>query len=147
MTEYYKEQLKRGNKYQQFVNKIFIDRYNINLDFYLDKENQLKGECFQGIEIKYNSKLSKIKCCWIEVKEKSNPNNVNYVASGIYRKDNTWLYVCGDYNHIFIFSKKRLKEIFESGLFIEKEIKKKTSKGFVLKRDDILKYCILHIEV
>jgi len=102
------------------------------------------GENLQGIEIKFDDKYNKTGNLYIEVKEKSNPKNINYINSGIYRNDNSWIYLIGNYEEIFIFGKSHLKLIYEKGKNIK--IKKPTSIGFLLKKEDAEKYCIKKIK-
>ena len=72
---------------------------------------------------------------------KSNSNNINFVPSGIYRNDNTWLYVIGDYENIYIFSKKQLQNAHKNKKFREVEIP--TSRGFIIPLDEALKLLII----
>lgn len=113
MTNYYKESLEKGLNYQDFVVE---QLYNIGLPIisYSSKKYQhLIGENKCGFEIKLDDNYRTTGNLYIEIAEKSNPNNKNFVPSGIYRTDNTWLYIIGDYNKIFIFDKRRLKKIYE----------------------------------
>jgi len=77
---------------------------------------------------------------WIGVKEKSNPENKRYVDSGIHRKDNTWLFIIGNYNEIFVFTKKLLMLLYKSGRYKVIQNTTKTSEGFLLNRADAEKY-------
>jgi hypothetical protein len=45
--------------------------------------------------------------------EKSDPANSAYVPSGIYRRDNTWIYAIGDYSVLYLCTKNYLRRIFE----------------------------------
>ena len=108
MNEYYKQQLARGVFYQDFVVE---QLYRIGLPIinYSSKEYQLKiGENKAGVEIKFDDKYKITGNIYIETAEKSDEKNKEYVKSGIYRNDNTWLYIIGDFTTIFIFSKKHL---------------------------------------
>jgi len=111
MTEDYKTKLEIGLHYQDFV----IERlYEAGLPVigYSSKEYQnLVGENMAGIEIKYDRLFRKTGNLYIETAEKSNPANHEYYPSGIFRKDNTWLYVIGDYQTIHVFSKKQLQQV------------------------------------
>jgi hypothetical protein len=135
MTAYYKEKLEQGLTYQDFVVE---QLYNIGLPIisYGSKKYQhLIGENKCGFEIKFDDKLKTTGNLYIEIAEKSNPANRVFVPSGIYRSDNTWLYIIGDYSIIFIFSKKRLRKIYERKQYIKfggREVGIATSKGFVM---------------
>lgn len=130
MSKYYAEKLNLGLEFQDFI---FDKLYEIGLPLisYSSKKYQVeKGENKAGFEIKYDMMFRKTGNFWIEVAEKSNPNNPKWIPSGIHRDDNAWLYIIGDYEEIYIFAKQHLLliesqyEIFEN--------KMKTSRGFKL---------------
>lgn len=134
MNQYYKEKLEQGQQYQDFVTEKL---YKIGLPIisYSSKKYQYTiGENKCGFEIKFDDKLKNTGNLYIEVAEKSNAVNENYIASGIYRNDNTWLYIIGDYSIIYIFSKKQLRKIYEDTKRIEtfKRVTIPTSKGFLV---------------
>jgi hypothetical protein len=137
---YYQEKLKQGLEYQDFVAE---QLYKIGLPIFnysSQKWQYQKGENKLGVEIKYQEPFSKTGNLWIEIAEKTDPMNTNYIPSGIYRNDNSWLYVTGDYEHIFVFSKKLLKQLFEAGKYTKLENKRKTSLGFLMPKEDAEKY-------
>jgi len=146
MTPYYEHCNEKGLQYQDFVMDVLIKEIGISLSNYSSKKYQYNvGENKQGIEIKYDDKHKETGNIYIEVAEKTNKNNPNYVDSGIMRSDNTWLYLIGDYSTIYVFSKKQLcligntKKIFE--------IKGGTSKGYLLINNEVEKYVIKKIIV
>lgn len=133
VTEYYKEKLEQGLEYQDFVAVELIEQLGIPLSFFGSRKYQYnKGENKQGIEIKYDDRLKETGNLYIEVAEKANPNNKQYVESGILRKDNTWLYLIGDYTDIYILDIKMLRRMHLSNKY--KYVKTPTSKGFLLNR-------------
>lgn len=135
MTEEYKNNLSSGLEFQDFVIDMF---YSIGLPLisYSSKLYQIKiGENKAGIEIKFDRKFRETGNIYIETAEKSNKNNPEYILSGIYRDDNTWLYVIGDYHIIYILSKKQLKKAHERHRY--KEVVTPTSKGFLIPISDI----------
>lgn len=140
MTPYYREMLEKGLKFQDFVTDVLIDALGIPLSSYASKAYQLKGENKQGVEIKFDDIHKDTGRLYIETAEKSNANNLNYYPSGIYRDDNTWLYIIGDYSVLYIFGKSFLKSMHKAGGYEEKEIP--TSKGFVVPLKDAEKYAI-----
>jgi len=140
MTEYYKECLEKGLEFQDFVTDILLNEISISLSTYSSKKYQLKGENKQGVEIKFDDKYNDTGNIYIEISEKSNPSNYNYVSSGIYRNDNTWLYIIGNYSILFIFGKSILKGMHKSKKYREVEIS--TSKGFLIPKIDAEKYAI-----
>ena len=133
MTDNYKLMLEKGLQFQDFITDILLKELGISLSTYSSQKYQnLKGENKQGFEIKFDDKYKDTGNVYIEVAEKSNPLNENFISSGIYRNDNTWLYLIGDYKEIFIFSKKHLKLMYESKKY--KEVIISTSKGMLIKK-------------
>ena len=138
MTEYYKKKLNQGLEYQDFI---FDTLYSLGLPLisYGSKKYQVeKGENKAGFEIKFDDKFATTGNFWIEVAEKSKPENKQWIPSGIYRDDNTWLYLIGNYSEFYIFAKSHL-QLIESDYDIIIN-NRKTSKGFLLpkKRADKL---------
>jgi hypothetical protein len=116
MTEYYKTQLERGQVFQDFCYEI-LSRNGINTVGYGSKLFQQRfGENKAGIEIKYDDKFKTSGNLWIEIAEKSNPQNAEYVESGIYRDCTE--YLIGDYNTIFRLATNVLRRVVEGGRFI-----------------------------
>ena len=144
MTENYKEMLQKGLEYQDFVTDVLINELGIALSSYSSTKYQYtKGENKQGFEIKFDDKYKDTGNIYIEIAEKSNAVNLNFVNSGIFRNDNTWLYLIGNYNEIFIFSKNHLKLMYESKKY--KEVETETSKGILINKINAEKYCIKKI--
>ena len=140
MTENYKNMLLKGLEFQDFVTDILIKELGIALSTYSSIRYQnKKGENKQGFEIKFDDKYKDTGNIYIETAEKSNENNINYVDSGIYRSDNTWIYIIGNYQELYIFSKSHLVLMHKSKIYIEKTTK--TSKGFLIPQKDAEKYC------
>ena len=54
--------------------------------------------------------------------------------------DNTWLYIIGNYETIFIFSKRLLQSLSRTGKYKHLENGTKTSVGFLLPKQDAEKY-------
>ena len=136
LNEYYKQQLAKGIFYQDFVVE---QLYRIGLPIinYSSKEYQyLIGENKAGIEIKFDDKYKITGNIYIETAEKSDKKNKEYVKSGIYRSDNTWLYVIGDFTTIFIFSKKHLQLLDQLNKKLQR-VETKTSRGILLPVDKI----------
>jgi hypothetical protein len=141
MTENYKKMLEKGLEFQDFVTDILIKEIGISLSSYNSiKYQNTKGENKQGFEIKFDDKYKETGNIYIEIAEKSHPDNLSYVWSGIFRNDNTWLYLIGNYSEIFIFSKQHLKLMYKSNKL--KEVTTATSKGFLIDRLTAEKYCI-----
>lgn len=144
MTENYKEMLQKGLEYQDFITDVLIKELGIALSSYGSAKYQYtKGENKQGFEIKFDDKYKTTNNLYIEVAEKSNKLNENFVSSGIFRNDNTWLWITGNYTEVFIFSKKHLKLMFDTKKF--RQVVTETSKGFLIDKEHAEKYCIKKI--
>jgi len=136
MTAEYKIKLEKGLQYQDFVAERLYD-IGLSTISYASKKYQVEvGENKAGLEIKFDDKMKHTGNLYIETAEKSNAWIQNYTDSGIFRNDNTWLYVIGDYSTIFIMGKKQLRIIFHNiDQYREKGLVKKetpTSQGFLL---------------
>lgn len=143
---YYKECLEKGLEYQDFVTSLLLKEVGIPLSSLSSKKYQYSvGENLQGIEIKFDDLYKDTGNLYIEVKEKADPKNIKYVGSGIYRSDNSWIYLIGDYHEVYIFGKSHLKLMYDSGKY--REVKKPTSVGFLIPKKDAEKYCLKKIDI
>lgn len=75
------------------------------------KYNIEKGESIGRVEIKQDKKAKETGNIYIEVAERQKSNTSSYVDSGIFRKDNTLFVLIGDYDEMWLFSKKQLQNI------------------------------------
>lgn len=139
----YADNLIDGGEYQDFVmDQLYMN--GIPIANYSSKKYQLmKGENRAGIEIKFDRMLEDTGNLWIEVAEKSNLDNLEYVPSGIHR--NSWLYVIGNFKEIYIFPQNILKMIAKK--YLLRENGTKTSMGFLIPRNDAEKYAAKIIRV
>lgn len=143
--EYYKSQLENSLEFQDFVSDVLYS-IGIVINNYNSKKYQTtKGENRIGIEIKNDKKFNETGNLYIELKEKSNPLNNNYVLSGINRRDNSWLYIIGDQKTLYIFDLKTLLRLSEKFNVIEN--KTKTSMGFLLPISEADKFNIRKINI
>lgn len=138
MTEYYKKQLKQGIEFQDHVVDVLYEN-GIPIVSYSSKKYQNNvGENKCGIEIKNDNKYHTTGNLFIEIAEKSDPENENFIPSGIYRDDNSWLYLIGDCKKIFILVKGQLKYLHKTGKYKEvfgypdDQKEKPTSIGFLI---------------
>jgi len=146
MTDYYKQSLEKGQEYQDFIMDILQKKYGMSISCYTSKKWQYSnGESRQGVEIKFDDRMKETNNVYIEIAEKTNSDNLNFVDSGIMREDNTWLYIIGNYDKFYIHSKKYLKKLYESNKY--KVITIPTSKGFLLPCDESEKYSIETVKV
>jgi hypothetical protein len=134
MNEYYERKKKDGLEYQDFI----VDKLceiGIPILCYSSLKYQYNvGESKGGIEIKLDDRLAETGNLYIEVSEKSNSKNKDYISSGIYRNDNTWLYIIGNYKVIYIFAKLHLRMVYEdiSREKFFRRVQTPTSQGFLL---------------
>jgi len=130
ITDYYKEKLQQGLYFQDYVMELLYEN-GIPLISYSSKEYQnIIGENKAGIEIKNDMNFRKTGNLYIETAEKSNAENKSFVKSGIYRNDNTWLYLIGDKKTVFVLGKKQLQIAHKKNKY--REVQTATSKGFLL---------------
>jgi hypothetical protein len=97
---------------------------------------QTIGESRTGAEIKHDEMFARTGNLWIEIEEKARPRPGPYATSGIYRGDNSWLYIIGNYDRIFIFQKTLLRLLHQSGRFRVVENNTRTSRGMLLTEAD-----------
>jgi hypothetical protein len=139
--KYYTAKLEGAKLYQDFVVDAAWDLLGLAIVQYSSQAYQnVVGESRTGVEIKHDEIFGKTGNLWIEISEKADPLNQNYVDSGIYRTDNTWLYAIGDYDTVFFFSKTLLRGLHRSGKWRVLENKTKTSNGFLLNAIDAQRY-------
>jgi hypothetical protein len=141
MTDNYKECLQKGLEFQDYVSQVLMNELGISLTTYNSIKYQIiKGENRQGFEIKFDDKFKETSNLYIEVKEKAKAENKYYVDSGIYRNDNTWLYIIGDYTQLFIFGKNHLQLMDRTNKY--RKVRTPTSIGFLLPYTDAVKYSL-----
>lgn len=126
MTPEYRENFQKGLEYQDFtVRKLY--EAGIPLVGFSSFRYQVEmGENMAGIEIKLDGRMSETGSVYFETSEKSDADNEEYVPSGIYRSDNTWLYAIGDYSVLYICGKDQLRRLFE-----RENVKNETFARFV----------------
>jgi len=141
--------LEIGHEFQDFVIEKLIVELGISVSIYQSKKYQFnKGESLQGVEIKYDAR-STGDCTYKECKPSGNvgievaertSTEKNWVTSGIYRLDNSWLYIVGNYHCIWVFAKKHLQLIHKSSAFKEVETLP-TIRNMLLPIEAADKYC------
>ena len=135
-------------KYQDFVVDILLKELGLVVSNYSSKYYQYKfGESRQGVEIKMDLRMTETKNVSIEVAEKSRADIENWTPSGIMRKDNTWLYVQGNYEKIFIFGKVILQGIYRYRYADKVRTPKPTIQTFLLPFEQANKYALKVIDV
>lgn len=130
------ERLEKGREYQDFLSQVLL-QYGIVLTNFSSASYQDKGENVQGWEIKLDTNFQKTGNLYFETHGTWNEYgpNPNWVERGILKNDNTWLYFIGDFDKLFIISKKQLiaiynhlEKYYEFGV---KVVSTNRSKGFV----------------
>jgi hypothetical protein len=132
LTEYYAKQLEDSREFQDFIVERLYE-IGISVVMYTSEKKQLLGENKLGIEFKHDKMMEKTGNVYIEYAEKSDPDNANFVDSGILRKDNTWLWAIANDKVIYIVSKRVLRRIYEEKPSFATFTGNKTSRGFLLK--------------
>lgn len=141
------QKLQSGQRYQDFVVDLLFERRGLAVVQYTSAEYQMKsGESRTGVEIKHDEKYHASGNLWIEVAEKARPRYGDYAPSGIYRADNSWLYVIGDYRTVFAFAKAHLCGLAMSGRYKVIENRTATSRGFLLPDADARRYAAFVID-
>lgn len=133
-----------GLEFQDFIIDLLCNELGLALSNYSSRKWQFDvGENKQGIEIKLDNGILKYGNVSVEVAEKSKASNAKWVDSGILRKDNTWLYIQGNKEIVFIFAKRILLGLYNSGKYKVTEFPRAnpTIKRFLMPVDDARKYC------
>lgn len=109
-----KRSISEGLEFQDFVLKTMQNRMGLSLSIYGSRTYQfMEGESVQGVEIKLDQLWTgQKKRLSIEVAEKSRAANGYYVWSGIFRADNTWLYIQGNASGFYVFIKHQLVRLY-----------------------------------
>lgn len=140
---YYGKKLEQGLEFQDIVTRALYQR-GIVVVGYASRHFQIaQGENMLGAEIKRDGRMRETGNIYIEMAEKAHPDNAAYVPSGIHRADNSWLFVIGDDQTIFIFSTKYLRMLQPKFPTVEKP----TSRGFLMTLAEAKKYCIREIDL
>lgn len=142
---YYAEQLQVGLEFQDLVTTTLYQRGIVVVGYSSRRKQITEGENMLGAEIKRDGKFRETGNIYLEVAEKSHPDKADYIASGIMRNDNSWLFVIGDEQTIYIFSTKYLRLLVNTRDW--PKVKKTTSIGHLMPVDDAEKYCIRKIEM
>lgn len=142
--------LEVGHEFQDFITEKLAKEFGIAITIFQSKKYQFqKGESLQGVEIKYDAR-STGDCTYtqctatgnvgIEIAEKSNSDMPKFTPSGIYRLDNSWIYVVGNYDCAWVFMKKHLVLMHKSGKYKE-IVSRPTLKTMLLPIQDADAYC------
>jgi hypothetical protein len=135
-------------QFQDFVCDLLLKELGFVISNYSSKYYQFNyGENRQGVEIKLDRRILETGNVSIEVAEKSRADIANWTPSGIMRKDNTWLYVQGNYNIILIFGKAFLKQLYFARYKDKVTAPKKTIQTFLMPLSEAKKYSLKVFEI
>lgn len=135
----HKDSLEVGSEFLDFVMET-LQKRGVVLQAYTSRRKQYKtGESLQGWEVKLDNRFIDTGRLSIEIAEKSRRNIPNWTPSGIYRRDNTWIYIQGNFKCFYWFQKKVLIALHKTGKYKEDEYNG-TVKKFYLPISDAEKY-------
>lgn len=140
---YYAEKLEVGLQFQDVVTHELYLRGIVVVGYSSRRFQNTHGENMLGAEIKRDGKFRESGNLFLEVAEKSHPDNPQFIPSGIMRKDNSWLYVIGDEKTMWIFPTEYLRRLKDRYV----QVTKTTSIGYLMPLNDADKYCIRKIEI
>lgn len=142
---YYKEKLEQGLIFQDVVTRALYLRGIVVVGYSSRKFQVEHGENMLGAEIKRDGNFRDTNNLYLETAEKSHPDNQKYIPSGIFRPDNSWLFVIGDEQTVWVFSTKYLQLLHDKRNW--REVRKSTSIGRLMPLGDADKYAIRKIEL
>ena len=131
----YRKLLEEAWEFQDFI-CAECAKIGIFIHCFQSKQYQNQGEGITGIEIKLDKKMESGNL-YIEFCEKKTATNKDYANSGVFRDDNTWLWIIGDYKKVFFFSHAQLKQVVketQTGKYPFRQVENRTgtSHGILL---------------
>ena len=91
----FKADLKEAEEFQDWVMERLLKEGIVFLQYSSAKNQINKGESISGIEVKYDMRFAETGNFYIETSARNRAGKL--MPSGIYRNDNTWLWVVGNY--------------------------------------------------
>ena len=137
---------KDGIEFQDFVCEQLAMQHIILQNFSSKRYQFDVGENLQGFEIKADMRCTDTGQLSIEIAEKSDSRMPTWTPSGIYRDDNSWLYIQGNYEVLFIFAKNWLLRYHKEKRPHEHE-SYGTVRKFYLDLDRARRYAIKVIDI
>ena len=123
-----------GMEFQDFVVEQF-NKWGLHIQLHASKRFQFeRGESVQRIEIKLDNRCTETGRLSIEVGERTKVTS-SWVASGIYRPDQTCMYIQGNYSLLYLFDRKVLQRYHQQkceGRFEESPKETPTVRKFYL---------------
>lgn len=130
--------VEQGNEFQDFVMDALRIHCGILVQCYTSKKYQVEqGENPQGIEIKLDNWCSRSNRLSIEIAGRTSLTR-DFIPSGIYRRDNTWLYIQGNFIVLYVFAKTTLQLLHKTGRYTAKA--EPTVQAFYLPDKDARRY-------
>jgi hypothetical protein len=110
------------------------DGHAAMLGFWLYDDLRNNGENRLGIEFKYDHLFRDTGNLYIEIAEKAHPRAGDYAPSGVFRNDNTKLWVQGDREGVAVFQKADLAREAANG-YRRVTNARRTPQGYLLPND------------
>jgi len=133
-----------GMEFEDFCRERCLE-IGLVLNRYSSRKYQFEKGDGKIDEIKLDNRFTDTRRLSIEIAEKSREVNPYYVPSGIYAKSNFWLYIQGNYDLIFVFSRKTLQRLHKEGLY--REHQKPTIISYYLPVADAIEHCEMFIVI
>lgn len=151
-TKLYKhspDSFKKGREYEDFIISVWPKIYPFRKLTRLEgKIKQWTGETEEGIEIKFDDRKKTTGNIYIEMQEKAEIGNEKYALSGIYKNDNSRMFLVGDYKEFFLFSKQKLLWLDKlDPPFIRRPKPTESSIGFCIPVENARHLCLEHVEL
>ena len=137
---YYGQKLKEGTEFQDYVTCALYNTGLVVVGFSSKSYQKKVGENLLGLEIKRDGRFRETKNLYIETHETIKPELGEYLPSGIFREDNSWLWLIGDEQGFFIFGKKFLQSLARARGW--HEVKTPSSIGVLMPLKDAEKFCL-----
>lgn len=145
--EDYYECLHEAQEFEQFWCEVIEHKLHLKLTRIRAKQNQSRFLCDtkEGFEFKHNRGIEKYKGVFIEVRQKMDKDDPDFMPSSIGKKDNAWMYCIGDFNNLYFVPKKILIGEYESQKYEIKPNKDGTALGFRLPLDRLEEISVLKL--
>ena len=102
----------QGEEYQDFIQHELYKEGLILLFNSSAKYQLSEGEGITHVEIKYDRKVKGTGNVFIETMAEDK-TKTSFIPGGIFKNDNCWLYIIGDYNRAWMFCKTQLQAMWE----------------------------------
>ena len=145
MNDRYSRCLQEGLEFQDYVTEVMWKRLGIPLMNFSSILRQVShGENVNGIEVKKDNRFRNTGNLFIETCERSSATS-SWHAAGITKDDNSWLFVIGDEQTIYVFAVKHLRSLHKKGCY--RQVATDTSMGFLLPIKDADNYCVHKLDI